>query len=353
MFYNIKVQKITRETADTVSLTLDIPESLSEHFEYKQGQYLTFKQTINSEELRRSYSLCSSPVSDSALQVAVKQVEGGKFSTWANKDLKEGDVLETMAPTGNFFTEVKEGQKKKYVLFAAGSGITPILSIIKTIIAVEKESEIVLVYGNRNQDSIIFNDALNELVSASNGRFQRIDVLSRATDANPIFSGRIGKEKCIELDLKQTKLLDGDEFFLCGPESMIMDIKGWLEASNVSKEKIHFELFTTPVASAQKTVDPNVEITSHVTVIMDDEEFEFDLSSKGDSILDASVDAGIDAPYSCKGAVCCTCKAKVVEGSARMEMNYALDDKEVADGYILTCQAHPTSEKCVVDYDVV
>lgn len=353
MFYNIKVQKITKETADTVTLTLDVPAHLKEHFEYKQGQYLTFKQSINAEELRRSYSLCSSPVTDDALQVAVKQVEGGKFSTWANNDLKEGDVLETMAPTGNFYTEISSGQKKKYVLFGAGSGITPLLSIIKTVLATEAESEVVLVYGNRTNESIIFNDALNDLVANSNGRFTRIDVLSRENTTDPLFSGRVGKEKCVELDLKQTKLLDGDEFFLCGPEQMIMDIKGWLEANDIAKGNIHFELFTTPVTSAEKTVDPNAEITSQITVIMDDEEFEFELSSKGDSILDASVDAGVDAPYSCKGAVCCTCKAKVVEGSARMEMNYALDDKEVEEGYILTCQAHPTSEKCVVDYDVV
>lgn len=353
MFYNIKVQKVTRETPETVSVSLEIPENLKDHFKYKQGQYLTFKQTINAEELRRSYSLCSSPVTDNSLQVAVKQVEGGKFSTWANTELKEGSVLETMAPMGNFYTEVAENQKKKYVLFGAGSGITPLLSIIKTILSVEKESEIVLIYGNRTNDTIIFNSALNDLVESSNGRFTRIDVLSRENNNDPIFNGRIGKEKCVEIDLKHTKLLDADEFFLCGPESMIMDIKAWLENSNINKSNIHFELFTTPVASAEKTVDPNAEINAKVTVIMDDEEFEFDLSSKGDSILDASVDAGIDAPYSCKGAVCCTCKAKVVEGSARMEMNYALDDKEVADGYILTCQAHPTSEKCVVDYDVI
>ena len=353
MFYNIKVQKVTQETPETVSVTLEIPANLKEHFKYKQGQYLTFKQSINAEELRRSYSLSSSPIADENLQVAVKQVEGGKFSTWANSELKEGDVLETMTPTGNFFTEVSEGQKKKYVLFGAGSGVTPLLSIIKTILAVEKESEVVLVYGNRDNANIIFNNQLNQLVGSSNGRFKRIDVLSRENNADPLFNGRIGKEKCIEIDLKHEKILDANEFFLCGPESMIMDIKGWLEASNIAKGNIHFELFTTPVASAEKTVDPNAKIMSKVTVIMDDEEFEFDLSSKGDSILDASVDAGIDVPYSCKGAVCCTCKAKVIEGSARMEMNYALDDKEVADGYVLTCQAHPTSEKCVVDYDVI
>jgi ring-1,2-phenylacetyl-CoA epoxidase subunit PaaE len=353
MFYNIKVQKVTRETPETVSVTLEIPENLKEHFKYKQGQYLTFKQTINAGEHRRSYSLSSSPVTDNNLQVAVKQVEGGKFSTWANSELKEGDVLETMTPMGNFFTEVTENQKKKYVLFGAGSGITPLLSIIKTILSVEKESEVVLVYGNRDNANIIFNSQLNQLVGSSNGRFKRIDVLSRENNADPLFNGRIGKEKCIEIDLKHEKILDANEFFLCGPEIMIVDIKDWLEANNISTGRIHFELFTTPVASAEKTIDPNIEVISKLKVIMDDEEFEFDLSSKGDTILDASVDAGIDVPYSCKGAVCCTCKAKIVEGSARMEMNYALDDKEVADGYVLTCQAHPTSEKCVVDYDVI
>lgn len=352
MFYNIKVNNIIQTTDDTIAVEFEIPEASKNLFNYKQGQYLTFRKEINGEELRRSYSLSSSPVSDTQLQVAIKQVENGRFSTWANKELKVGDVLESMAPTGNFFTEISESQKKKYVLFGAGSGITPLLSIIKTVLAVEKNSEVTLVYGNKVESQIIFDQELKSIQEQYGTRFNRIDVLSQESNREALYSGRITKSKCNDLHATHP-LFDGNEFFLCGPEAMIMDVKELLSEKGIDASNIHFELFTTPVASAEKTVDTNAEFTAQMTVIMDDEEFEFELSSKGNNILDAAMDQGVDAPFSCKGAVCCTCKAKVVEGSARMAMNYALDDKEVEEGYILTCQAHPTSEKCVVDFDVI
>lgn len=352
MFYNITVSKIEKTTADSIAVSFQIPENLKDTFKYKQGQYLAFRKIFDGGEVRRSYSLCSSPVTDTELQVDIKVVEGGVFSTWANNELKVGDVLESMAPAGNFFTEVTPGQKKKYVLFGAGSGITPLLSIIKTTLAVETESEVVLIYGNKNEESIIFNKELNDLVEQYGQRFTRLDILSRVEGRDPLLSGRVTPEKCEALN-STTDLFDANEYFLCGPESLITGVSDLLKAKGIDKSNIHFELFVVPVAPAAKSVDPNIEITSKMTVIMDDEEFNFDLSSKGDTILDASMDEGVDVPFSCKGAVCCTCKAKVTEGSARMEMNYALGDDEVADGYILTCQAHPTSEKCVVDYDVV
>ncbi|UTW61401.1 2Fe-2S iron-sulfur cluster binding domain-containing protein [bacterium SCSIO 12741] len=354
MFYNLTVKEVKKETPDTVSVSFDIPDNLKEHFRYTQGQYLTFKKNLFGEELRRSYSLCSSPVTDNELRVAIKEVEGGRFSGYANSKLSAGDVLESMTPMGNFFTEVKEGQKKNYVFFAAGSGITPVISIIKTILAVETESTVLLVYGNRDKNSIIFKDELSQIKEAHGDRLTMVYALSRETEVNGAINSRITPAICPEINTRYGTLYQADEYFLCGPEEMIQSITDHLKSSDVNADKIHFELFTTPVTAPETNEDDaSEEITSEVMVIMDDEEFEFQLSSKGESILDASIEAGVDAPFSCKGAVCCTCKAKVVEGSARMAMNYALDDYEVQEGYILTCQAHPTSEKLVVDYDVI
>lgn len=353
MFYNLQVKEIVRETPEAVSVIFDIPENLKDIFRYTQGQYLTFRKVISGEDIRRSYSLSSSPATDKFLRVAIKQIDGGKFSTYANQELKAGDTLETMAPMGGFFTEIIPTQRKHYVFFAAGSGITPVLSIIKTALEVEDNSTATLVYGNKNSETTIYRDELNQLADANGDRFDLHYVLSRENTADPMQNGRISSSKCDELASISSKLYQGSEYFLCGPKAMIDDISAHLEAKGVEKKRIHFELFSAPVSAPTTSVDGSEEFTSHVTVIMDDEQFEFDLSSKGESILDASVDAGIDAPFSCKGAVCCTCKAKVIEGSARMAMNYALDDGEVEEGYILTCQAHPTSEKLVVDYDVI
>lgn len=353
MFYNLTVKEVVRETPDAVSVLFDVPENLKENFRYTQGQYLTFRKIFDGEDVRRSYSLSSSPITDSFLRVSIKMIEGGKFSTYANKELEAGDILETMAPMGGFFTEVQPNQQKHYVLFAAGSGITPILSILKTVLEIEKNSHVTLIYGNRDKAHTIYRDELDMLVAEHPGRFKLLYVLSREETEDSMGNGRISPDKCDEALGFDPNLYKASEYFLCGPKQMIEDVSEHLKSKGVADKKIHFELFTTPVAAPETTVEGSEEFNAHVTVIMDDEEFEFDLSSKGESILDASVDAGVDAPFSCKGAVCCTCKAKVVEGSARMAMNYALDDKEVEDGYILTCQAHPTSENLVVDYDVI
>ncbi|MCB0482029.1 MAG: 2Fe-2S iron-sulfur cluster binding domain-containing protein [Flavobacteriales bacterium] len=353
MFYNLQVKEITRETPDAVSVIFDIPDNLKENFRYTQGQYLTFRKNINGEEIRRSYSLSSSPVTDNFLRVAIKQIDGGKFSTFANQDLKVGDVLESMAPMGGFFTELIKNQSKHYVFFAAGSGITPVISIIKTALAIEENSTVTLVYGNKSADHTIYRDELNELAKNYPNRFYLNYVLSREASSDPMQNGRISANKCEELTSNDAKLYAGSDYFLCGPKAMIDEISEHLMTKGIEKKRIHFELFTTPVSDSKKVMNSGEEFTSHIKVIMDDEEFEFDLSSKGESILDASIAAGIDAPFSCKGAVCCTCKAKVIEGSASMSMNYALDDSEVEEGYILTCQAHPTSENLVVDYDVI
>lgn len=351
-FHTLRVKDVQRETEDTVSITMDVQPQLRKLFAYKQGQYLTFKKNINGEELRRSYSLCSSPVTDEDWKVAVKKVENGKFSTYANETLKAGDVLEVMAPMGSFYTEVKEGQKKTYTAFAAGSGITPVMSIIKTVLHTETDSSFVLYYGNRTSNSIIFK---NELLALSEKYADRLSihyVMSRE-DVSGSIKGRIDAEMCIGLEKDHRNIFKSDEYFLCGPEEMIFSVKDELSKQGIAQEKIHFELFNTPVQKQDESSSDaeNVVLDAEIMVLIDGEEHEFTLNSKGDSILDAAMDAGADVPFSCKGAVCCTCRAKLVEGKARMALNYSLTDKEVEEGYILTCQSHPTTEKVVVDYD--
>lgn len=354
-FFPLKVSEVKRETSDTVSVVLDVPNELAVDYKYKQGQYLTFKVNINGEEIRRSYSLCSSPYSGESLRVAVKEVPNGKISTLFNRDLKAGDVLDTMTPAGNFYTELNTSNKKHYVGFAAGSGITPIMSILKSVLLLEPQSRFTLVYSNKNSDSVIFKEELEKLKTNSNGKFDIIHIWSRQDTGNKNLNGRLDKERSNYV-LQQNKLVGADEFFICGPEEMIMNVSGTLKEKNIDKEKIHFELFTTPVllktdSYPKEKKEDAFKGVAEVTVIMDGVKTTFKLKSDGTNVLDAAMDAGSDAPYSCKGAVCCTCKAKVLEGKAEMDMNYALTDREVEEGYILTCQSHPRSEKLVVDYD--
>lgn len=351
-FYSLKVSRIIRETADTVSIEFEVPADLKNVFEYKQGQYLTFKYLSKGQEIRRSYSICSSPYANEKLKVAVKQVPEGVFSTYANTGLMEGHSLEVMPPMGNFYTELNAGNQKQYVAFAAGSGITPVLSIIKSILLVENKSTVHLVYGNKDTASTIFKSELDKLAEQY-ANFQLTYVFSRQGNNDTILEGRINAEKSASI-INQCKLAHANEYFICGPEEMIISVSKTLEKLGVDKKKVHFELFTTPVnlgAGEPQTVS-TFSGKSKVTVLMDGAETNFELESSGINILDASIEAGVDAPFSCKGAVCCTCKAKVLEGKAIMNMNYALSDEEVASGYILTCQAHPQSEKLVVDFDV-
>ncbi len=354
-FHALSVSDIRKETEDTVSVAFDIPEGLEETFKYKQGQYITFKKDINGEELRRSYSVCSSPL-DGELRVAIKQVPEGRFSTYANHDLGVGDVLEVMPPDGRFYTEVDPEQEKDYVAFAAGSGITPILSIIKTVLAKEPKSRFMLFYGNKTQDSIIFKKEIEGLKNTYMDRLAVYHVISRENLGTDLFHGRIDEEKI-------NKFIGGlfspsgvDEFFLCGPEEMIMLVSERLKKEGVAKEKIHFELFTTPTMAAKNQKSAQAEkntgsVESNLKVVLDGEEVELALDTDGTNILDAALEAGMDVPYACKGAVCMTCRGKVLEGSVKMDLNFALTDQEVEEGYVLTCQSHPTSEKCTVSFD--
>ncbi|MBA2250074.1 MAG: phenylacetate-CoA oxygenase/reductase subunit PaaK [Chitinophagaceae bacterium] len=353
-FHTLTVKDIRRETADCISVEFDIPQNLQQQFNFTQGQSITIRKFINDEELRRSYSICSSPF-ENELRVAIKKVNNGLFSTFANTQLKKGDALEVMPPSGNFNTALVTTHKKNYLAFAAGSGITPVISIIKTTLAAEPRSNFTLVYGNRNTSSIIFKEALENLKDKYLERFSIIYVLSRERMEAEINYGRIGREKCEQfsqvINFKTT-----DEIFLCGPEEMIFGVKDFLEIKGFNKKNIHYELFATPLRKSVNiqtvsSTETNMQ-TSGITVKLDGRSFDFDLDYNSNNILDAALAQGADLPFACKGGVCTTCRAKLVEGKVEMEVNYGLEEDEVAAGFILTCQSHPRSEKVVVDFDV-
>ena len=349
-FHSLKVKEIVKETNDTVSVSFQVPEDLKEAYAFTPGQYLTLKLTINNEEQRRSYSICSSSAED--ITVAVKRVENGLVSSYLNEVLKENDEMEVMTPEGNFTLETDQAKKRKFVGFAAGSGITPIMSMIKELSMDETETVFTLFYSNKMESDVIFKHQLDKLA----GDNLKINyIYTRQKLNNPLLEGRIDKSKATELIKADLSCLNADAFYLCGPEEMIFNLKSALEEFGVLKTKIKFELFTTPVLMAEKPkqqeADENFDGEALVTVIYDDEEIDFNLNKDGDTILDAAMDNDVDVPFSCKGAVCCTCKAKVTEGKVTMDANYALSDQEVEDGYVLACQSHPASAKVTLDFD--
>ncbi len=351
-FHTLAIKDIRQETEDTVSISFDIPSELLSHYHFSPGQYLTLKSIIEGEDIRRSYSLCSSPF-ENEWRVAVKQVHEGRFSGFANSSLKSGDQLEVMTPMGNFKVELNADQSKSYVFFAAGSGITPIFSIIKSILHLEPKSQISLFYSNKGFASVIFREELEALKNLHMDRFRLIHIFSRESLGNSIQKGRIDLPKCNSLYTAFLKGSSVDEVYICGPEEMIFAVKESMLAQGVDAAHIHYELFTTPGVKKEAKIQlpHEIKVDSNVSIIVDGDRFDLALTSDGDSVLDAAVKAGADLPYACKGGVCCTCKARILEGSARMDVNYALEEDEVEAGYILTCQAHPTSEKLVVSFD--
>lgn len=351
-FHSLTVKDITKETADTVSVAFDITDDVKSDFNYEAGQYVTLKMDINGEEIRRSYSLCSSPLADSDFRIAIKKVKDGRMSGYINDSLKEGDVVEVMPPAGNFKTDLSGS--KHIVAFAAGSGITPVFSILKTALA-NNNNKFTLFYGNRTTASTIFKAQLDELSVEYGDRLNVLHMLDEESTGNALTEGRIDKAKAVELLKTVSSDLD-KEYFICGPEQMIMAISDLLKEQGIDKSNINFELFTAPTKAAESSTPAPVgdfSGTAKVTLIMDDEETVIDLATDGLNVLDAAMNAGVDAPFSCKGAVCCTCKCKVTKGSATMEMNYALSDDEVEEGFILACQAHPSSEEITIDFDVI
>lgn len=357
-FHTLTIAAVQKETPECISVLFDIPEHLRETYQFKQGQNITLRAVIDGQEVRRSYSICGSPV-DSELRVAIKAVEAGQFSGWANRQLKKGDTVEVLPPTGRFFTELSPAHHKHYLAVAAGSGITPILSIIKATLAIEPQSRFTLVYGNRNRAAIIFREQLEALKNRYMDRFALHHILSREKTDAAINHGRIDAAKCDQLQ-PLINLTGMDEIFICGPEPMIFSVKDWLEAKGIDRKKIHFELFSTPGearhagATHEKATgpEPSTAKTSQVTVKVDGIAFDFDLKYDGPAILDAALYQGADLPFACKGGVCATCRAKLVSGEVEMDINYALEPEEIAQGFILTCQSHPRTDKVVVDFDV-
>jgi ring-1,2-phenylacetyl-CoA epoxidase subunit PaaE len=356
-FHTLRILDVRQETPTCVSISFDIPEQLANEFKYQSGQYVTLKKMIDGEEIRRSYSICSSPNEDD-FRIAVKEVEGGIFSSFANHSLKVGDTIDVMNPIGNFTVPLQESQQKNYMAFAAGSGITPILSIMKSVLAIEPLSNFILIYGNQQIQSIMFREEIEGLKNTYMNRLQVIHVLSRERLETDLNNGRIDANKCKQLVSKVVNYNLINHFFLCGPEEMILSVRDYLVEQNVVEAKIKFELFTSSTTAATKakqiykeTHTKDAEKMCSVTVKVDDRSFDLKLAYGGDSLLDAALKHGADLPFACKGGVCCTCKAKIIEGSVDMEVNYALEAEEVAAGYILTCQAHPTSERVVVDFD--
>jgi len=352
-FHNIQVQDIYKETRDCAVVTFQIPDELVSEFQYKQGQHLTLRTNINGNEVRRSYSLCSSPI-ENKWQVAVKQINEGLFSTFANEQLSIGDTLDVMPPNGTFFTEVNPTKAKNYIAFAAGSGITPLLSIIKTHLASEPNSTFKLFYLNGTVKSIIFKEEIEQLKNVYFSRFEIFYFLTKEHRSSELFNGRFSKEKLQVLTDKIIDISTTDECFICGPEDMIFLLRDELVVAGLSKDKIHFELFTTGLTEEDKQrinkiVEKKVEGTE-VTIIDGGKEFHFVMGEDFDNILDGAIAAGADLPYACKGGVCSTCRCKVVDGSVEMKLNYSLEADELAKNYVLSCQAVPTSKKVVVDF---
>jgi ring-1,2-phenylacetyl-CoA epoxidase subunit PaaE len=353
-FHKVPVADIKKETEDTVSVSFGIPESLAALYQYQSGQYITCRHTINGQEVRRSYSLCSSP-HEAEWRVAVKQVEDGLFSTYINQQLKVGDELELMPPMGHF-VPADITSAKKYFGFASGSGITPIMSILKTVLQANSANTFTLIYGNKNVASIIFKEEIEALKNIYMGRLQVVHILSRERMDVDLNYGRIGQEKCKDLFTTLFDVTTIDEAFICGPEQMTMQVKDYLIENGVPASQVKFELFGT--ANAKKTkinleaIHKPTGAISKVSIKADDRTFVIDLAYDGENILDAALRNGADLPFACKGGVCCTCRAKITNGEVKMIVNYALEKDEVEQGFVLSCQAHPTSPEVTIDFDV-
>lgn len=353
-FHKVNIADIYKETKDTVVVEFEIPKKLQQNFSFKQGQHLTLRKIINDEDVRRSYSLCSSPL-DKKWKVAIKQIPGGVFSTYANTKLKSGDTIELMEPSGNFYVDVQPTFSKNYIAFAAGSGITPMLSIIKTHLLSEPNSTFKLFYLNRTVKSIIFKEEIEQLKNEFFQRFQVFYFLTKEQRDIPFLNGRFDTEKLNVLTKTFIDIEDTDHCFICGPQDMIFLIRDHLENAGLDKGKIHYELFFSGNPEDNKHIaealEKKVEGTD-VTIVDGGKEFHFIMEDEYDNILDGALAAGADLPFACKGGVCSTCKCRVIEGAVEMKVNYALDEKEVSQKLVLSCQAVPTTEKVVVDFDV-
>jgi len=346
-FYPLQIKDVHRETDKSVSISFNVPESYKEIFTFKAGQYITLKTSIDGVEVRRDYSICSSPKS-SELRIAVKEVENGTFSSFANNVLKAGDRLEVAPPKGRFIFEPNDSKTKNIATFAAGSGITPILGIIKCALEEEIHSKVILVYGNKTLKDTMFLNELLELQRKHSSRLSIQFVFSQADEDKAVF-GRIEKSTVNYVIKNKYKDIEVDAFYICGPEGMIQTVKDVLTENGISNDHIHYELFksSSPNETPVETVQNG---KTRVTVMLDDAETTFEMSAK-QSVLEAALDEDLDAPYSCQGGICSTCMARLKKGEVKMRQNNILTDSEVEEGLILTCQSHPLTPTIYVDYD--
>jgi ring-1,2-phenylacetyl-CoA epoxidase subunit PaaE len=354
-FHTLTIQEVIKETDDTISVVFDVPQNLTSDYAYEAGQYLTLKAQINGEELRRSYSICSEP-SSQILKVAIKKQYLGRFSTYAFEHFKAGMAVEVMTPMGNFTQKDADNlQGLHYVFFAVGSGITPIISLIQSILLHQPQHRVTLYYGNRNKSSIVFKETLDALKNKYLSRFSLNYLLTKEYMDAEIFNGRLTKEKVQQLCKVLTPWESIDHVYICGPESMILDIKDEMLQHGLPPSQVHFELFNSGNDMIdQKWVPQDNSVSedlSDIEIILDGRTTHLKLGYKDMSILDAAIFNGADLPYSCKGGVCCTCRAKLLEGEVEMEKNYALEPDEVEKGYILTCQSHPKTATIRISFD--
>lgn len=354
-FHRLKIKELYKEIDDCSVVSFEVPAALSEEFKYRQGQHLTLKADIDGEDTRRSYSLCSSPL-DNEWKVAVKLIPGGKFSTYVNDSLQAGDTLEVMAPSGNFGVEVQSNKENNYLFFAAGSGITPMLSMIKTHLAEEPSATCKLFYVNKTAKSIIFKEELEQLRNTYFGRLEIYYFLTKEKRDIDLFNGRFDNDKMNVLTSTFIDIPDTSEVFLCGPEDMVNFVSEYLIRAGLPQNLVHFELFVSGLSEedkqrAERLAKQNVEGVE-VIIVDGGKEFQFTMTKDYDNILDAALGAGADLPFACKGGVCSTCKCEVLEGSVEMKVNYALDEGEVAQNLVLSCQSVPTSDTVKVDFDV-
>ena len=362
VFHPLSVRAVERVTEDAVALTFDVPDELRESYRFTHGQHLTLRTTIDGQDVRRNYSICS-PATSGALRVAVKRLEGGVFSAYALDGLKPGDTLDVMTPTGHFSTPLDPGQAKHYVAVAAGSGITPVFSIVATALEVEPRSTVTLVYGNRTTKSVMFLDELADLKNRYPDRLELLHVLSREPVDVDLFAGRIDAEKTASLLETLVPPEDVDEWFVCGPFGMVTDVQKALAESGVDPDHVHVELFHVeeePPRPRSRPEGAGVEDgagaagggpVSTVTVYLDGRASTFPLERDAGSVLDAALAVRSDAPYACKGGVCGTCRARLVEGEVSMDRNFALERDEVEQGFRLACQSHPVTDRVALDFD--
>lgn len=349
-FHPLTVTDIHHTIRDAVVLTLKPADP--DVFDFTQGQYLTFKQDLKGTELRRNYSICAG-LDDGKLQVGIKRVDGGAFSTFANTDLKIGDTLHAMPPQGKFFTKIEPNEAKNYIGFAGGSGITPVLSILRTVLKREPQSTFTLVYANRAVNTIMFREELEDLKNRYMGRLTIIHMLESGQDID-LFTGRVDQDKCASLFKHWVDVKSIDTAFICGPEPMMLAIAESLKAHGLEPDQIKFELFSESqqgrLAKQEMAQRNEGQTDTHVTVIIEGAQRTFEMT-KGQSVLEAALANGQDAPFACKAGVCSTCMGKVIEGEVEMLSNHALEDYEVERGYVLTCQSYPLSDTLIIDYD--